>query len=246
MRVTEIVRLATQPIEKLLIPQETSPLMLQGSLYHAHILRHDYAEKSTPEQVEVINADSYRTKVAQEARDNALAQNRLPCLTKDWEAISSTPESTMQALHDIFKADKFELEIHGKVKHFGEIVGHLDSLNGIFVSDLKISQQNDRLDKKIFDYGYQLQMFLYMELAQVEQAKLVFFNPQANAIFTKELCYYDLLAECEALLDKAHRNYCQLNNIAEKGVYIESSSYNPPQWVLSELLEAENQHKGDK
>lgn len=245
MRVTEIVRLATQPIEKLLIPQETSPLMLQGSLYHAHILRHD--TNGVPDIVDIIQADSYRTKQAQEARDSSLASDRLPCLAKDWEAISSTPESTMQALHSIFKADKFELELHGKVKHFGEIVGHLDSLNGIFVSDLKISQQNDRLDKKIFDYGYQLQMFLYMELAQVEQAKLVFFNPQANAIFTKELCYYDLLAECEALLDKAYRNYCQLNNIAEKGVYVESSSYNPPQWVLSELLEAEsNQHKGDK
>lgn len=239
MRVTEIVRLATQPIERLLIPQETTAPMIQGTLYHAHILRQDWQAGDAPASVEIIPCDSYRTKESQYLKAKALESSRTPALTKEWADIIATPKPTMQALHDIFKADKFEIEVKGKVRHFGEIVGHIDSLNSDFISDLKISAQNDRLDKKIFDMGYQLQMFLYMELAQIEHAKLVFFNPQANAIFVKELAYYELITECEALLDLAYKNFCEIDKVKERGGFVESSAYAPPQWALSELLHAD-------
>lgn len=244
MRVTEITRLATAPIDRLVAEARLgkpapSDLMLQGTAWHALILRGNRLTSEAPVELEIIEADNYRTKLAQEARNHALAHNRTPILRKDYTSAVKSIDFLASALDSIMPQGAiYEQEFKGKVDYFGEIVGHIDCLTEAEVIDLKISAKGGDFNKLIFDNGYQLQVFLYMHLSNRTQAKLVFINPESLVTTIKTLHYYEIQTECEALLKLAHEKQAKLQEALESPL-IQTSDYATPQWAYTNLIQGE-------
>lgn len=68
-----------------------------GQAAHAALFR-------SGEAVEVIDADSYRTAAAKEARDRAYAQHRIPLLPHQHAAVTAMVEAAREQLHQIAEA----------------------------------------------------------------------------------------------------------------------------------------------
>lgn len=245
MRVSEIVKFATQDIETIIqksLTQDTyTQNIITGLAYHAYVLRKD--RSSMPSDIIEIQFPDYRKKEAQEAKAKALAVGKIPLLTHEIEKIEKTLIKMMPTLDEFFDTDTCEFEqsyIDDDVT-FGKVKGRVDAIkNNELVLDLKVSTNTLFLDKKIFDMGYQLQMFLYMSLVGVENAKLVFFNPDSYFIKTKSLNINTIRDECIALLKRAKKNM-MLFESWQKGEYNyeNEGEYQVPQWALHYLINSD-------
>src|SRR5262249_25182670 len=78
--------------------EESSRLDL-GTIAHAILLEGDNS------RITVIAADNWRTKVAQEARDNARAQGKLPILLKDMDSVTAMVSVAAKAIANSQIAD---------------------------------------------------------------------------------------------------------------------------------------------
>lgn len=244
MRVTEICRLASQPLEKLISEarlgkSQANEAMLLGTAWHALILRENRQSEDIPKEIVIIDSDNYRTKQAQELKNQALAENKTPILAKDYDIARKNIDFLASALDRIFsKSAQYEVEIKGKVDYFGEIIGHADCLTENKIIDLKISTKGGDYNKTIFDSAYQLQVFLYMHLSNKTQAEIIFINPDSLTITRKILDYYTLQSEAEALLEMAHKKN-KLVLEAMKEPLIQESEYITPQWAYTNLIQGE-------
>lgn len=244
MRVTQICRLAVKDIDTLIAESregvKTTDAMLLGSAYHAYILRPDRTG-DTPNEVVEIDADNFMTKAAKEAKAAALDAGLIPMLKAKCREIERGVQFLEPALRELFAGKvEYEKEVSGDLAGFGEIVGHIDALAESKIIDLKVSALNRDLNKVVFDSGYQLQMYLYMRLAGVDFADLVFLNPASLTLKVVSMNAFELETECEALLKRAVENYVQLFEIETGGVpYVERLEYQTPQWALSQLIQNE-------
>lgn len=244
MRVTEICRLAIQPLEKLISEArlgktQANEAMLLGTAWHALILRDNRQSEDIPDELVIIDSDNYRTKQAQELKNQALSENKTPILAKDYETARKNIDFLASALDSIFtKSAQYEVELKGKVDYFGEIIGHADCLTENKIIELKISTKGGDYNKAIFDSAYQLQVFLYMHLSNKTQAEIIFINPDSLTITRKILDYYTLQSEAEALLEMAHKkNKLIIESIDEP--LIQTSEYITPQWAYTNLIQGE-------
>lgn len=252
MRVTEICRLATKDIDTLIMDRlnggvKPTDAMILGTIYHAYILREDRLA-GTPQGIVEIEADNFMSKEAKEAKQNALENGLTPMLSSKLRDIEFKLRSLDTTLNNIFEGVvEYEKEIKayidfgmGDTEH-SPIIGHLDCLTKDKVIDLKVSEVNKDLNKLIFDCGYQLQMYLYMTLANVEHAELVFLNSNSLSIKRVTMNYGEIKPECEALLRIASEKQKELIRIEveESGIYMTKSEYQTPQWAYQNLLQSE-------
>lgn len=251
MRVTEICRLATKDMDTLIMDMlsggvKPTDAMMLGTAYHAYILRENRLS-GTPQGIIEIEADNFLTKAAKEAKQNALDNDLTPMLSSKLRKIENDIEKLDYRLNKIFEGVvEYEKEIKSYINFEGDtepslIIGHFDCLTEDKVIDLKISEANKDLNKLIFDCGYQLQMYLYMTLANVEKAELVFLNPNTLSIKQVSMNYGEIKPECEALLRVASEKQKELLRIEveEGGIYMTKSEYQAPQWAYQNLLQSE-------
>lgn len=240
MRVTEICRYATQPINKLIEDlhnlKEATDLMLQGTALHSMILRKNRWEKEAPADIEVLDFLNYRTKEAQEIKANAINQGKTPILKKDFLNLQRGLAFLLKDLDKIFiNGGEYEKELSGDVGNFKNIVGHLDYINEKEVIDLKITSKCDDFSKIIFDSGYQLQVYLYMCLAGLENARIVFINPNSLTIDVVNLDKHTLKTECDELLELAEAKMIKVLK-AESAPLVSYHTYETPQWAYAKML----------
>lgn len=242
IRVSEIVRLATRDINSIIAelntPRETTDQMLLGTAFHSLVLRAD--RDDLPDDVWLIDSDNYRTKEAQRQKANALQNGLVPILIHQWDKMVAGLKYAERILDKYFNpiTCKFEQSFVGEDKTFGKIKGRIDGIQDGCVNDLKYTSNQANLDKKIFDMGYQLQMFIYMVLANVEESNLVFFDPNTYLIQVKHLKLGAIKDECVELLNRAKKNMELVEQYkkGELGVICESD-YATPQWAYTYLME---------
>lgn len=243
MRVTEIVRYAYNSLDALMLEQKDTPQMLLGSAWHYFILRNNRETK--PSNVVRIDANDYRTKASREIRDEALANGKIPLLRKEYNSIVEMMETLKNDIDKIFPSDaEYELEVEGDVHQFGKVLGHIDCLTKDDVIDLKISANTANLDKHICDFGYYLQMVLYMRMSGRETAKLVFINPDSLLIHIKRLDLHSLQNMANVMLRVAYSKYQKLQNIMhdlenKKELRVNVSDFEIPQYELYKMVELE-------
>lgn len=244
IRVTEICRLASQPLDKIVSEARlgrppANEAMLQGTAWHALILRDNRDSADIPSEIVLIDSDNYRTKQAQELKAQALAENKVPMLAKDYKVARESIDFLASALNQVFPAGaEYEVELQGRADYFSDIVGHTDCIAGDKIIDLKISTKGGDFNKLIFDSAYQLQVYLYMHLSGKTSAEIVFINPESLTITRKTLDYYTIQSEAESLLKLAHQKQ-KLVAEATQHALIQTSDYATPQWAYANLMQGE-------
>lgn len=245
IRVSEIRSLAVGSYDSLLSdliePKATTDAQRLGSFIHALVLQDDM--NNIPTNLKVLEYENWRTKEAQNAKKEYESnQDVIPILSNEFDNIQKVLNPIKQHLKDIFSGGKFEIAHTGELENFGAIKGRLDCIKDDYVIDLKCTSQLANLDKKIFDMGYQLQMYLYMMLSNINKAKLVFLNIKTGLIEIKHLALATIKAECDVLLERAWVNKQKIEMYrAFNYIDIKESDYYPPQWALSELLKYEEE-----
>lgn len=252
LRVSEIVALATRDLEGVIKyfskKEATTEAMRMGTLAHSILLRKD--RDYVPDDIIIIQAENYLTKQAREHRNRAFEDGLLPVLRKDYEYMFNGLGSVENILNKYFDPDKCEFEkpYYATDERFGKIKGRIDAVyDGRIVNDLKVSSvPANQLDKKIWDMGYQLQMYIYMELSGLEEANLVFVSPDTFLVSVKHLQKDIIQDECVVLLQKALENWDLLHKYQDGmlGEYV-SSEYQAPQWAYSILMDEESQEQGE-
>lgn len=252
MRVSEIREFAISNISDVIAdiknPKQPSDFVRIGTAFHSLILRNDRGSEKLPDNIQILDFADWRTKEARECKQKYYdsKDDYCPLLKQEYENIISIINSNIENINNIFNGegeyeiafvDEFDDEPLNKFK---KIKGRIDYLTKDCVVDLKTCSSLSGLDKKIFDMGYQLQMYLYMRLSGVENAKLVFLHTASGLLEIKNLDIIEIAPECEALLKKANKTFDEFQLYNTMGsVATKISDYMPPQWALGELLRIE-------
>lgn len=244
IRVSDIVKFATSDFDSIVkyftIPHEQTESIRNGLVAHSLLLRKDRI--GIPDDIAVLDYESYRSKEAQKARDEAIDNGLTPILIKQYDKIAQTISKLENDLNQFFSPNECEFEkaFFAKDDFFGDIKGRVDCLqNNSVINDLKVTSQTQFLDKKIFDFGYQLQMYIYMQLANVYEANLVFLNLETKLICLKKLHLEQIESECLSLLQRAKTNYDKFQ-LYKKGelCVMDYGEYAIPQWAYNYLMES--------
>lgn len=242
IRVSEIVRYATKDINSIItdikVPRETTDQMLLGTAFHSLVLRND--RSTLPDDICIIDSDNYRTKEAKEKKQKALDNGMTPLLIHQYENMLAGINYASKVLDRYFNPNtcEFERAFIAEDETFGNVKGRIDGIQDGCVNDLKYSKNQLNLDKKIFDMGYQLQMYIYMELSGLDTANLVFFDPDTYLIQVKTLRKSQIQQECTSLILRAKKNMA-LVDAYKRGELneLESTDYATPQWAFTYLME---------
>ena len=119
----------------------------------------------------VIDADSYRTKAAKEARDEALEDGLIPILEKDLEAVEAMADVCRQRFEDLYGGPKYHAErvaLWQCPRTGGWRRSMLDSsaLEAPIIVDLKTTGaavDDESVIKRIFADGHHIQAAAYEE-----------------------------------------------------------------------------------
>lgn len=244
LRVSEIRELAVlepwELINKRLNPPKPTPAQITGTIYHLLILQKDI--NLINEKIKIAPFKNWQTKASRDFK-NSCNKDDFIILEDDFENMKKNIDVSKKNLEELFKDCLFEQEHFGDLNQFGKIKGRIDAINEKEILDLKCVNNLNFLDKKIFDFGYNLQMFLYMKLSKRFSAKLIFFHTESGLIEAKTLDYAELILECDYLLDRAKSNQKILENYNKTKEYkYKTSDYIPPAWGLQKFIE--NDTKG--
>lgn len=147
-------------------PRESTPAMARGTLIHSLVLEPDDAA----DQIVVVEADSYRTLVAKEARDQAVRDGKTPILVGEIAEANRVADAIRDAiakegikLNGVSEAVVVweEETPHGPVLCRG-MMDHL-VCDGPDIIDLKTcrSAHPNDIAKSVTDHGYDLQWAAY-------------------------------------------------------------------------------------
>jgi hypothetical protein len=134
-------------------PATPTDAMVLGSAVHSLVL-------GGPSVIEV-QADSWRSKDAREARIEADSNGMIPLLSKDYEKAVTMADAAMDTR--MFDDGETELSlVHGDLR------GRVDLLNGSLIVDLKttVSADPERFGRTAVDYGYHMQAAWYIDLVR--------------------------------------------------------------------------------
>lgn len=241
MRVSEIVKFAVNDINEIIKDtqkKEMTESIKLGLAIHSILLRSDRA--GIPDDICILDYENYRSKDAQKERDNAISNGQIPILITQYDNIMKGIDFASRELNVYFNPDEceFEKSFFATDVFFGDIKGRVDCIqNGNTINDLKVSTQTNMLDKKIFDFGYQLQMYIYMNLVGVEESNLVFFNPDTWLVSVKKIYLSHIEDECISLLQRAKDNYNKFQSYKRREIGIlDCGEYTTPQWAYNYLM----------
>lgn len=170
-------------------PRETTPAQERGTLVHSMVL-------GVGPRVAVIEANDYRTKAAQEARDAAREAGDIPMLSREWDdvqAMVSAIQANIQALGFTLDGESEAVALWEEQSQAGPVkvrgmMDHLFLEQGI-VLDLKTCRNAhpSEIAKHMIRYGYDVQWAAYTsalrhlrpDLAGREQMLFLFVESEA-------------------------------------------------------------------
>ena len=141
-----------------------------GHAVHAVALENDRS------RFEIIDADNFRTKAAQEARDAARADGRVPLLRKEMDHVEAVADAVITSLQaspiaGAFADGKPEQTIIVKDNELW-LRGRLDWLSNdhrtiIDLKTTKTSASPHEFERQIFRMGYDIQAAMYLRLVSL-------------------------------------------------------------------------------
>ncbi len=160
--------------------------MDKGSIIHGLLL-------GSGQTVAVIQADSFRTNVAKEARDTAYAEGKIPMLEKEMDTILEAVENAKAQILELapyfFDKHESELSIRWEMDNGVKTQTRFDHITpetGKIIDLKSCSDANPKnLDKKIIDFGYDIQEALYLQCANKAW-------PEMAGRFTWEFIFVEL------------------------------------------------------
>lgn len=147
-------------------PRKPTTFMDKGNIIHGLILG------GGPE-IEIIQADNFRTKAAQELKAMAYEENKIPILQKDMDTIDEAVENAKEQIKQLapyfFEDHQSELSVRWTMDNGVKTQSRFDWIKpetGLII-DLKTANDANpqNLDRKILDFGYDIQEALYMQCA---------------------------------------------------------------------------------
>lgn len=242
-RVSDLVAYSTKNFDDIVryftLPREMTESIKNGLVAHSLILRND--RSNIPDDIAIIDYENYRSKDAQVLRDKAESEGKIPILIGQYEKIKGIIDELESDLNVYFNPNEcnFEVPFFDTDETFGSIKGRLDCItkDGV-VNDLKVTTQTQSLDKKIFDFGYQVQMYIYMVLSKTKESNLVFLNLDTKMISVKKLRLEHIEEECVSLLRRGAENYKKFQSYLNGDLrVIDCGEYLTPQWAYTYLME---------
>ncbi len=167
-------------------PRKPTAAMDKGSIIHGLLLG------GGPE-IEIIQADNFRTKVAQELKAMAYEENKIPILQKDMDTIDEAVENIKEQILGLapyfFDDHDSELSIRWEMDNGVETQSRFDWIQpetGRIIDLKSCSDANPKvLDRKIIDFGYDIQEALYLQCANKTW-------PEVAGRFTWEFIFVEL------------------------------------------------------
>ncbi len=147
-------------------PRKSTAAMDKGSIIHGLLLG------SGPE-IEIIQADNFRTKAAQTAKAEAYETGKIPILQKDMDTIHEAVENAKAQIKDLapyfFEDHLDELSVRWTMDNGVKTQSRFDWIQpetGKIIDLKSCSDANPKvLDRKIIDFGYDIQEALYLQCA---------------------------------------------------------------------------------
>ena len=147
-------------------PRKPTAAMDKGSIIHGLLLG------GGPE-IEIIQADNFRTKAAQELKAMAYEENKIPILQKDMDTIDEAVENIKEQILELtpyfFDDHESELSIRWEMDNGVKTQTRIDWIRlatGKIIDLKSCSDANPKvLDRKIIDFGYDIQEALYLQCA---------------------------------------------------------------------------------
>ncbi len=170
IRVTQIVKAcildSVSFINYVQYPPSITEDMIRGIGIHGLVL-----EGRLPPEIVELDFSDFRAKAARQERDTVLNEEKYPVragIPKRWESVIDSE------LLKFFEGCIVEKPMFGELSGFGKIQGRLDGFDGDAVLDLKTTTAQAFRDIKahIYRFGYDIQMYLYMQLAGVKKASI--------------------------------------------------------------------------
>jgi len=140
--------------------------MDKGSIIHGLLL-------GSGQEIVTINADSFRTNAAKAERDEAYEAGCIPILQKDMDALNIAVDKITPQIKelapDFFYSHESELSVKWEMDNGVKCQSRFDWINqeeGKII-DLKTAQSAnpENLDRKILDFGYDIQEAMYLKCA---------------------------------------------------------------------------------
>ncbi len=148
--------------------EKTAPTkaMDKGSIIHGMLL-------GSGQEIVVIEANSFRTNAAKELRDLAYSEDKIPILEKDMEIILIGEKIIKQKIYDLapyfFDDHESELSVRWEMDNGVKCQSRFDWIQPHPGKIIDLKTANDanpqKLDKKILDFGYDVQEAMYLQAA---------------------------------------------------------------------------------
>ena len=147
-------------------PRKPTAAMDKGSIIHGLLL-------GSGQEISVLNFDNFRTKLAQETRDLAYSEDKIPILQKDMETINEAVENAKKQIKELapyfFEPHESELSVRWTMDNGVKCQSRFDWIKpetGKIIDLKSCSDANPKvLDRKILDFGYDIQEALYLQCA---------------------------------------------------------------------------------
>ncbi len=147
-------------------PRKPTTAMDKGSIIHGLLL-------GSGQEIEIIQADNFRTKVAQTAKAEAYEAGKIPILQKEMDNINvavACIKAHIQILAPYFFDDhQSELSVRWEMDNGVKTQSRFDWIQpetGKIIDLKSCSDANPKvLDRKIIDFGYDIQEALYLQCA---------------------------------------------------------------------------------
>lgn len=261
IRTTTVAKACVGCLEDLVVQKDyVSPYMEEGTVAHAIILE---PEKLTPDKngipvppdVVLCPFEHWMGANAKE-RKFIRTQGKIPMLMKDYVKMYENIDLALQTgmgdmFSDCYTEKPFLKDFsfsESNLSAFGKIKGKLDAIkkDNSLIVDLKTTRDKLNpagLDARIFNFGYQVQLYIYMMLADVEQAVLCFYSILGGTYAIKTLSKEVIRDEVESLLGRGAKILDRVEAY-ERGVlgsrFVYSGEYETPQWAYRQLIETHN------
>lgn len=228
-------------------PQEHKDAFDLGHAVHAAVL-------GVGAETAVLDFDSYRTKAAQEARDEAYAAGQTPILAKDYAPIIAMKEAvlahrTARALFEVdgsAEASVFASDPDTQVRTRARF-DYLPTLEGSWMAvDLKTTGKSaapDDFRKTVATYGYHIQQAHYLDTLEWAIGTRINFAfvvvetaaPHLVAVHTLDEHFRDIGRE-EAVRARQLLAECRASGVWP-GYADEITTLEPPMWLVYQQLD---------
>ena len=213
----------------------------EGTAVHALLLG------KGQERLELVDADDYRTKAAQDARDAAYAAGKTPLLPKQLAAVRRIVDQVNPAIREMFTEGDAEVSMFWQHASGLWLRGQADYyIPGVAILDLKTMRDtsNRAFSRAVWDHRYYMQAAWYrrgVEALTGERLPYIIVGVEKTAPYLAraKVLTEDYLAVGEAHMDQAIATYLHCTETGHwPGHPTDVEPLAPPPWADTYLADA--------